>query len=177
MRGLDVFGLIQLSVQAQVFKEIVFAHVIATKVGFDDFAVTDDDVARAFDQNAEPVPASAEKGDQPVQCDEDEPAAESRPKGGGPIDSAGEHGGENEAEDGVERGLFRKEPFVSQADHNEGDDKHDDAPQRDVREGQFFGLAFKSEESLQVHLQPAGDSGRNRGALSCAVEQSGGQNV
>lgn len=148
VRDFDLGDFIQLPLQTHVLLEIVDAQVIAAHSGLNNLSVANNQVARAFDEDAKRVPAAGGERDEPMETDQNETAAERRPKCRRTIHSARQHGGDDQAENGIERGLFRQKALIAQPHHDQRDDEHDETADGDLPERERFGLGAQSQ--LQV---------------------------
>src|ERR1700736_703599 len=93
--------------QTQVFLDVMGGNMIAHHLFPDEFAVFDNEVGAAFDQNAKCMGVTGHQREQAVKENQDNAATERRKKGGVAVDGPRQDGGENNEEDGVERVFTR----------------------------------------------------------------------
>lgn len=147
--GFDFVQVVDEGVQAEIFLQIIFAQVVSAHAGFDYFAVAHDEIAGALHKVAEFVGTTGREGEGAMERDEHQAAAECGPQRGGAVYRAREHGGEDEAEDGVKGGFLRKETFIAQTHHDEGGGENDDSSQGNLEESQAFRLQADPQEGIE----------------------------
>jgi len=84
----DIFQIFGSRIETEVFLNVVFGDVIAAHASQDQIAILDDLVRMTFDEDAESMRVISNKGEKPVDDDNDQASTERREKRGAAIDRA-----------------------------------------------------------------------------------------
>src|SRR5204863_8218787 len=120
--------------------------MIAAHVSSNELAIADQFVWFSLDQAPQSARPTRGVGQGAVERHDHSAAAQGGEKGGAAIDGAGEHGGEDYEKCGVKGAFLRERPLVAEADDDQGENQNDHSAQRDLQEGQIFGLSSQTKQ-------------------------------